>query len=160
GVAWCWYEGRGPAVHHGRFRTPRQWPGAAAATPGGGGGRHSRPRTPGGRNETAPGLGGRGLAYSLRRGRLLGPDAALALAVAAADGVVVHQHAAGAAGVGHARQAVAGGLDHLAALGIARGAGDADAGVGHLALAQAHREVVAADRHAVEHHVAATHAAG
>src|SRR5262249_29982644 len=57
-------------------------------------------------------------------------------------------------------QAVAARLDHLAALAVAAGAGEADAGLGHLALAQAHREVAAADHHAVEHHAAATHPAG
>src|SRR5262249_9802953 len=92
---------------------------------------------------------------ALRLGRGLGRVAA-----AAADGRVVHEHAAGAAGLDHAAQAIAAGLNHLAALGVAAGAGDADAVAGHLALAHAHGQVAAADHHAVHHDAAAAHAAG
>jgi hypothetical protein len=70
-------------------------------------------------------------------------------AVAAADGGVVHHEAAGTATLEHGGEAVATALDHLAALGVAAGTRDAAAVVGHLALAQAHGEVAAADHHAV-----------
>src|SRR5262249_35583500 len=82
------------------------------------------------------------------------------LAAAAADRGVVHQKAAGAARLQHRADAVAAGLDHLGALAIAAGAGHAHAVLGHVALADRHREVTAANRHAVEHDAAATHAAG
>src|SRR5437588_520068 len=79
---------------------------------------------------------------------------------AAADRRVVHHHAAGAAVLEHAAEAVAAGLDHLAALGVAAGAGDADAVLGRLAAAQAHEEVAGGNRHAVPLAGAADHAAG
>src|SRR5262249_557414 len=78
----------------------------------------------------------------------------------AADRRAVEHHAAGAAAVEHALQAVAAGLDHLAAARIAAGAGDATAALGHLALAHAHGQVAEVDNHAVEHAAAAAHAAG
>src|SRR5207247_1656841 len=82
------------------------------------------------------------------------------LGAAAADRRVVHGHAAGAAGVHQRRETIAVRLDHLAALVVAAGAGEADTRLGHLTLAHAHREVAGADGHAVEHHAAAAHAAG
>src|SRR5208337_3833090 len=78
----------------------------------------------------------------------------------AANGHVVHAHAAAASGGAHGGHAVAAGLDHRAAGGIAADAGHADAIIGHLALAHAHRHVAAADHHAVHHHAATAHAAG
>src|SRR5207245_1253603 len=81
-------------------------------------------------------------------------------AVAAADWRVVYHPAASAAGLVQAAQAVAASLDHLAALAVAAGAGDANALVGRLVLALAHREVAAADGHAVPGATAGTHAAG
>ena len=56
--------------------------------------------------------------------------------------------------------AVAAGLDHLAALLSPLVQVMRAALVGHLALAHAHRQVAAADHHAVHHHAAAAHAAG
>src|SRR5207302_1347214 len=72
-------------------------------------------------------------------------------AAAAADRVVVHHDAAGAAVLQHAAHAVAAGLDHLAALGVAARAGDDAALVGHVALAHAHRQAAGADHRALHH---------
>lgn len=72
---------------------------------------------------------------------------------------IVHHDAAGAAGCHHCAHAIAAGLNHLAALGVTRGAGQAAAVFGHFALAHAHGQVAAADHHAVHHAVARAHAA-
>src|SRR6516162_11583730 len=82
------------------------------------------------------------------------------LAATAANRSVVHQDAAGAAILQHAVHAFAAGLDHLTALGVAAGAGDAHAVLGHLTLADPHGEVAAANDHAVHHAAATAHAAG
>src|SRR6516225_11398341 len=63
---------------------------------------------------------------------------------AAANGGVVQHQAAGAAGFHHAAQAIAACLDHFAALAVAAGAGQADARVGHVALAHAHGQIAGA----------------
>src|SRR5262249_59093826 len=103
--------------------------------------------------------GGRG-GYPVRSSGLLLDGLGVAVHGAAADRGAVHHDAAGAARVHHAAHAVTAGLDHLAALGVAAGAGDAAAGLGHVDLAQAHGQVAGADGHAVEHDAAAAHAAG
>src|SRR6516165_9651198 len=81
------------------------------------------------------------------------------LAAAAAHRGIVEHQATGAAGLQHTSQAIATGLDHLAAFRVAACAGHAHALVGHFTLAQPHGEVVAANRHPVHHAAAAAHAA-
>src|SRR3954469_8987310 len=86
--------------------------------------------------------------WRLASGRQIGPrgrDVAapregLYLAAAAtADRHVVHHDAAGAAAIHHGGHGIAARLNHLTALGVAAGAGDAHAILGHLTLAHAHR---------------------
>src|SRR5207253_3568711 len=90
----------------------------------------------------------------LAAGRLRGFGAA------AADRRVVDHETAGAAAVHAGGDAIAAGLNHLAALLVAAGAGHHEAAVGHLAPTHAHREVARTAHHAVAHAAAATHAAG
>src|SRR5204863_8144890 len=78
---------------------------------------------------------------------------------AEADRGVVHAAAADAAGGHHGGHAVAAGLDHLAALLVAGGAGHDTSVLGHVALAHAHGQVAAADHHAVHHAAERAHAA-
>jgi hypothetical protein len=82
------------------------------------------------------------------------------LHAAAADRHVVKTKAAGAAALHHGHHAVAAGLNHLAAHGVATGAGDADAVFHDFRFAHAHGHVEAAHHHAIVHHAAAHHGAG
>jgi hypothetical protein len=50
-------------------------------------------------------------------------------------------------------------LDHLAAAGVAGGAGHADAAFGHFEATHAHGKVAVATGHTVEHAAAAAHTA-
>ena len=119
-----------------------------AVRPGSSRMRHRRgmARPPRGRAKVG-GYGVAGIVELPRPGFSIGPLPS----AAAADRHVVHHHAAGAAGLHHGGHAVAARLDHRAALRVAAGAGDRDAVLGHLALAHAHRQVAAADHHAVHH---------
>ena len=81
------------------------------------------------------------------------------ITVAAAHWGIADEPAAGAAAFVHAGQAIAARLDHLAALGVAAGASDANSLVGHFTLALAHREVAAVDGDAVPGCIATAHAA-
>src|SRR5205807_341517 len=88
-------------------------------------------------------------------GRRLAAGRLRSLGAAAADRRVVDHETAGAAAVHAGGDAIAAGLDHLAALLVAAGAGHHEAAVGHLAPTHAHREVARTAHHAVAHAAAA-----
>jgi len=81
------------------------------------------------------------------------------LAGAAADRGATERDTAHATGFHASLHAVTAGLEHVAALLVAAGAGDAAAVFGHFALAIAAAQIALAHDHAVHHAAAAAHAA-